>query len=394
MKKRVLLIHRGYPLGGNAGDKVRTLNMAVSLQKMGNEVVLLAFFTKGFSLLSQEKRNVPQGIRSVFIYSLPNRFGLGKFAAFIRSICTKLICSFYSIELIQAELASSATAARFVSRIPLITDFHSDIVPELEMDSYPKKVVEHAVWENRFALQHSHAIIAVSHNLIKNLQVYGAIPDRSYVLPCNFDTSHFQQAAFSNREKLREELGLTNRIVLCYLGGLHTWQCVKETLELIIALRELNPAFYLCLFTNDDITPFSALLKKLEGNCLIKGLQKNEVPLFLSIIDAGFVLRSNSLVNLNASPTKGSEYLASGAAIVTTRYAGDVPLQVQTSGCGIVLDEPSVNREKLLAVHDYLCYYHQYYGQFSQKAQAYVYSNRTWAFNEEKLALLYNRLEL
>lgn len=48
MKKKVLIIHRGYPLGTNAGDKVRTLNMAKSLQRIGFQVFLLGFYTKGF----------------------------------------------------------------------------------------------------------------------------------------------------------------------------------------------------------------------------------------------------------------------------------------------------------------------------------------------------------
>lgn len=37
MKRKILLIHNGYPLGEEVGDKVRVLNMAQSLQKIGIE---------------------------------------------------------------------------------------------------------------------------------------------------------------------------------------------------------------------------------------------------------------------------------------------------------------------------------------------------------------------
>lgn len=394
MKKKVLIVHKGYPLKGNAGDKVRTINMALSLQKMGCQVFLLAFFTKDFFSLREEKKKMPVGIKGIFIYSLPNRVRLEKIAELMRGLWTALICRIYSIDVIQSELASAATAARFVPNIPLITDFHSDTVPELEMNSFSKNVVKHAARENKYALKRSHSIITVSQNLATNLKEYGLLPQKSYILPCNFNAEPFLEVSLKDRNRLREQQGLKDKIVLCYSGGLHKWQCVNETLELIIRLKRLNSAYFLCLFTNDDITPYQDLLDKLDGAYLIKGLKKNEVALFLSMIDVGFVLRANSLVNLNASPTKSSEYLASGAIIVTTRYAGDVPRQVEDSGCGIVVDELEVDDEQVMEINEQIVNYHANYDEYARKAKEYVYINRTWNSNEEKLVQIYEELSL
>lgn len=132
-KKNVLVIHRGYPLGVEAGDKIRTLNMVESLRRMGYNVVLLGFFTRGFSFLKEERKTLPKGLKSILLYSLPNRMRLAKLAEFIRAIETFVISKLYSIDVIQAELSASAPCARFVTDIPLITDFHSDLVPELQM---------------------------------------------------------------------------------------------------------------------------------------------------------------------------------------------------------------------------------------------------------------------
>lgn len=52
MKRKILVIHNGYPLRGDGGDKVRTLNMLQSLDSIGFDVCLLAFFKKDFSLLA------------------------------------------------------------------------------------------------------------------------------------------------------------------------------------------------------------------------------------------------------------------------------------------------------------------------------------------------------
>lgn len=392
MKKTVLLIHRGYPLGGNTGDKVRTYHMATSLNRLGYQVILLGFYTKGWHHLCNEKKRVPPGVRAIFLYSLPNRFGLAAAAGFFRALLTTCICKLYRVSSIQAEFASSATAARFVPEIPLVTDFHSDVVPELEMDHYPKAVIRHAAQENAYALMHSDVVVAVSESLIHNLAVYAQVPKQTHILPCNFNPEPYLSITAESRQQLRAEYGLTNRTVLCYSGGLHTWQCVKETIELVIRLKKRNPAYFFCLFTNDDVSPYTSQLNQLQGSCLVKGLDSSQVPQFLSMADVGFVLRANSLVNLNASPTKASEYLGAGAFVVTTRYAGDVPKQVLESNCGVVLDELWVDDTTLKAIDEQITSYTAAYASQSAKAKNYVNQNRTWASNEAKLAIIYRSL--
>lgn len=392
-KKKVLVVHRGYPVGVEAGDKVRTLSMVASLQNMGYHVILLGFFTKGLFLLRKEKKSLPPGVETILLYSLPNRLHLAKIAEWIRAIETYLICKLYSIDIIQAELSASATCARFVRKIPLITDFHSDIVPEVEMDHYPEDVVLHAASENRFALRRSDRTITVSENLWRNLGVYGPMKGPNFILPCNFNAEPFQSLQPDVRTRLRGEYGLADRIVLCYSGAFRVWQCIEETLDVVIRLRKLNPAYYLCIFTNDEIAPYKAQLDSLEGNYMVKGLKRSEVPAYLSMTDAGFVLRADSLVNINSSPTKTSEYLAAGAMVIATRYAGDAPKQIEGSGCGVVFNDLSISDEEIRTLDQRLREYVRNYATESVRAKAYVFKHRVWASNEKKLKDLYRELE-
>ena len=69
MKRKILLIHNGYPLGEEVGDKVRVLNMAQSLQKIGLKVFFLAFYKRGFSALRKERANAPMDVKCFFIYT-------------------------------------------------------------------------------------------------------------------------------------------------------------------------------------------------------------------------------------------------------------------------------------------------------------------------------------
>ena len=383
-KKNVLVIHSGYPLGVEAGDKIRTLNMVESLRRMGYNVVLLGFFTRGFSFLKEERKTLPKGLKSILLYSLPDRMRLAKLAEFILAVETFVISKLYSIDVIQAELSASAPCARFVTDIPLITDFHSDLVPELEMGGYSQDVIEHAASENRFALKYSDRIISVSDKLFENLQVYGKMNANHFILPCNFNIEPFMGLNLDVRNRLRAEYGISDRIVLCYSGAFRVWQCIKETLEVVIRLRELNPSYYLCIFTNDDTTPFMDLLKLLEGNYMVKGLGRMEVPAYLSMADAGFVLRADSLVNINSSPTKTSEYLAAGAMVIATKYAGDAPKQIKESSCGVVFDNLLISDAEIAMLNEQLIYY----------AENYDLKNRVWSSNEVKLADLYKSLNI
>ncbi len=388
-----MLIHKGYPLGVDAGDKMRTLNMAVSLMNMGYEVVLLGFITRRLSFIPAEKKSLPVGLRSLFIFTLPNRLGLTRIASFFRAVATSIVCKVYAIDFIQAELSTSVSCVRFVQHIPLVTDFHSDVVPELEMAGSSPGEIREAVRENKYAMRHSIRIITVSDNLYRNLQVYGQSSAAHDILPCNFISEPFLQMGEHVRTEMRDRYGVSDRIVLCYSGGLHVWQCIRETLELVIRLRRLNPRYFFCLFTRDDVTPYRDLLDQLEGHCLVTGLNWNDMPAHLSMIDAGFVLRRDSLVNLNASPTKSSEYLAAGAMLVVSRYAGDAPVLAGASTCGVVLDDVVPPDDQVRDLDKQIVAYAGSYDIRSRQAKAYVFKNRVWASNEDRLRALYKGID-
>ncbi|MDH6313529.1 glycosyltransferase involved in cell wall biosynthesis [Parabacteroides sp. PFB2-10] len=392
MKKNVLVILRNYPLGMNAGDKIRTLNMCMSLSSMGYNVFLLGFYTRNAHRIREEKRSLPKDVKALFFPTIPNRFKLLKLSEFLRALVTYFVCKIYSIDIIQAEMSISATSARFVSRLPLITDFHADAVPEFEMMGYPQSIIEYTKKENVYSLTHSKKIITVSDNLYRNLMEYVRTSAENFVLPTNINIDNFRKITPDTRSQMRKKYNLEDRIVLCYSGGLHKWQCVEETISLVVRLWKMNPNYFFCLYSNDDITPYEDLLMQINGHYLIKGVPNKEIASYLSMIDVGFVLRANDLVNINSSPTKTSEYLAAGAMVVATQYAGDSPKQIQESGCGLVLNDLNPSDEQLVDIDAYIQKYYTSYKENSEKAKSYVTQNRLWTYNESLLKHIYQEL--
>lgn len=391
--KKVLVVFNGYPMGEDAGDKIRVFNMLSSLQTIGLQVIFLAFYKKGFSYKKAEKGKVPKGVKSLFVYTLPDRFGLNSIAAFCRAIVTWMYAKIFRVDYVQLETSLSASCAMFLGeQIPVITDFHADPVPELMMTKRSAACIKQAEKDIKYALKRSGKVIAVSDNLVHNLGSYHPFQGASYILPCCFNEQLFPAIDEQVRTDLKKSLNLEDKIVLCYLGGTHSWQCIEETLDLFIRLRQLDSRYFLCIYTNGDLSPFAATLDKIKGAYLTQSLPYDKVSLYLSVVDVGFVLRRNSLVNINASPTKTAEYLASGAMVVATQYAGDAPQQIKESGCGFVLNDVQASEEELKALHEQIQQYVKNKPAFSEKARQYAFNKRVWSSNEQELKRMYQDL--
>ena len=116
---------------------------------------------------------MPSNIKSYFIFTLPDRWGLGGIAALLRAVITWIIVKCNHIELIQLETSLSASCVRYLKKnILVVTDFHADPVPELQMNGRTKSSINRAEKDVCYALSRSQRIIAVSNNLANNLKKY------------------------------------------------------------------------------------------------------------------------------------------------------------------------------------------------------------------------------
>ena len=131
-----------------------------------------------------------------------------------------------------------------------------------------------------------------------------------------------------------------DRIVIGYCGGLQQWQNIDKILDVTIALHQMEPRIFFVLYTNSDIRSIQTRLTQLgRHNCFVKALHTDEVPSYLKIMDAGFLLRDDLILNRVSSPTKISEYLAAGAGLICTPYSGDYKeLTVEGENCFVLRD--------------------------------------------------------
>jgi glycosyltransferase involved in cell wall biosynthesis len=235
------------------------------------------------------------------------------------------------------------------------------------------------------AVRSSDRISGVSEKLKKRVGLWADREDM-VVIPCCYDEKKF---VFSNQSRaiIRKECGFGDSdVVVCYCGGLSKWQRVDDIIRLCIRLSE-NKGDCKFLFMTQEKEKMQFLVANAglpELKYRIKNCLPHEVPANLSAADCGIIMRDDVTVNNVASPIKIGEYLACGLPVILTKGIGDYSEMIQSSGCGLVLDE---GKDIAVQVIDYLA--NADFGQLREKTQVLAKQMVSWAAQLEKLKYLY-----
>lgn len=173
---------------------------------------------------------------------------------------------------------------------------------------------------------------------------YGAHPERVFILPNTPDIVYFrkQSALYrSEREELKKQLGISDKIVIIYVGRLVTIKGVEYLLKAYNRLRLKRNN--LCLLLVGD----GVLMGSLQKTCQIEKIddvhfigfkQIDELPLYYGIADI-FVLPSikepwGVVVN---------EAMACGLPVIVTRKVGASADLVRPGKNGFIIRERNVD---------------------------------------------------
>ncbi len=165
---------------------------------------------------------------------------------------------------------------------------------------------------------------------------YGEAAGQQLVLPCLVDLERFP--AGTERQALRAELGLGDRLVVAYVGTAAPWQCAAETVALFEQLLQRAPDALFWVFSPDRAR-FEALLAHLPAEAWrVEFRPHHQLAGLLAAADVGCLLRHRSVVNRVASPLKFAEYLACGLPVLIGPEVGQYSELVQRQALGVVVD--------------------------------------------------------
>lgn len=337
------------------GAKQRLNSFIESYSDHGYKVTVLLFYSvKSFKYLRQRKRFLNPKARWVLYPSIPISCHpvLTKFAVFYMQIVFGLYTRIYNFPIVQSELSGVICRYKRPNSF-LIVDFHGDAVSETDFNYNNKAgwlAAAFLKWQ-RESIRLANHIIVVSQELKQQLEKNTSEQIEEFsIISCGADVGRFDTA---KPAKIGERL--KDRIVVGYSGGLQKWQNIDKVLDVVEGLRSLNKDIYFMLCTNSDIGPIKNRLDKLgTSNHSVHQLSSQEVPSYIKIFAAGFLIRDNLILNRVSSPTKLAEYLAAGAVVICTAYAGDYKRSINHGIEGFVLSDLPLQDKQLAELNEYL----------------------------------------
>lgn len=141
------------------------------------------------------------------------------------------------------------------------------------------------------------------------------------VIPTIVDGDKFK---FSNeiRNQIRARLGLQNKRVFLYVGGIDHWQRLDLLGDFWIKHILQNPDDTLLVLTKEKNAFISALgieIDKIKDSMYFDYVPYEKVPGYMFAADYGIMFRDTSIINRVASPVKLNEYLAAGLTVITNQ---------------------------------------------------------------------------
>jgi len=242
-----------------------------------------------------------------------------------------------SYQLVFANMQTAAihSCLSRIADVPLVVDFHGDIVAEFRIQSRPPRysarvLLEYSRWKladllSRYA---STKIVCVSNKMMEVLGSQGVRRSKLIFAPNGVDLAFYNPTRAFDRKKIRESLGMSQSLVFGYLGGDARWQGVDMLLDAANRLKDDSCDF---LFVG-----LSTGAKSVGRLHVLPPVPREDTPSYYSACDVLVLPRPKHPATEVASPTKFAEYAAMGKPILTTNV-GDPAALVRKYSCGIVV---------------------------------------------------------
>lgn len=162
------------------------------------------------------------------------------------------------------------------------------------------------------------------------------------VIPCCVDFERFEKVAQISRDTLREELHLTNRRVIVYLGSFGGWYMRDEMTEFLSVAHKQDPCTFSLILTQ---SPRQMVIDRMTSigieaqDFLVTRVTPDEVPRYLKAADIAISFIRSCYSKQSSSPTKIGEYLASGLPVVCNVGVGDLDKLIEEKNVGGLLRE-------------------------------------------------------
>lgn len=165
------------------------------------------------------------------------------------------------------------------------------------------------------------------------------------VIPCCADMNHFDPSKLNHAQLVETRLKLNigdSELVLGYLGAIGTWYMLNEMLDFYKHLLITYPSAKFLFITKElASTIINAASKKNipSDSLIICAASRNEVPLYISLMDISIFFIRPTFSKKASSPTKMAELLSMGVPVICNAGVGDDDVIMESTGAGLVCYE-------------------------------------------------------
>lgn len=326
--KKVLLVFPGLRIKNDEGAKHRLNSFINAYTDNGCNVTTLAFFKGAYTRSEQFLNSRCSWLLFPYILPLATNRILSFILLIYLKFVTVLVTWIKRADIVQMECFSMKSFLCYPKSLYYV-DFHGDSVYEYvetgrgDMNNWFSKLM---LTVQKESVRKSNKVICVTENLKKQLEINTQLEIQNYsIISCGVELSRF------NVGTAETAINIDERIVVGYCGGLQKWQNIEKILDIVISLRRIDSKVFFFLFTNSGIDFIKDKLQEIgEENYCVKALKSADVPAHLKLLDAGFLIRDELVLNIVSSPTKISEYLAAGAGLICTEYSGDYKIYTES----------------------------------------------------------------
>lgn len=208
-----------------------------------------------------------------------------------------------------------------------------------------------------FAYLSASDINAVSLSLKKTLYKYYLIKRKINILPC-LSSMVVERTDIANKP-----------LRLAYIGGLSKWQCISDIIAWIEFIQKYFNVEFILITRDQDSAKQLLEKSKIDKFRILSG-DYRFVQEQLMVMDFGFLIREDVLLNRVASPVKFLEYTSNGVIPIISKSVGDYSAIVKKNDLGVVLEsDKELVAKQLNNIIKRMPYYREKLKSFSEKMQ-------------------------
>lgn len=310
-----------------------------------------------------------------------------------------VVAKLFKVDIVHAHgihAAHIAVIAKKAIGLKVIFDMHGLEPEELSASGLPvykkQKLIARAQLVEAECVKQVDRIICVSEAMSHHLKNRYATTAPIQVVPCAVDTNRFSFTSIAYG-KMREQHGMTDRMVLVYAGSLQSYQCIEDMIRLFAFVKEHIPRAFFMVYTMDPKQELERLLCKYSIRACdysIEFMTHELVGKHLVMSDVGLLLRENLPLNNVASPTKLAEYFSSGLPVIATPYIGDIPHIFSMTRLGFLTKMGNPFEENMI---NFLNDVGEHRTEWGCRCSQFAKDVLSWAVQSDKIVQVYRELD-